>query len=139
MNCIPCIRLTCDVLYHLHGFHRYVYHQLGWDFQAEPWLSPFGKAFVRFLAWHLVVSELRVSFTKLAAVIFWQIFDVNSSRIFLRSCGGCSGHGSRIQNPTWAHNPVWFFFYFCDGLFTVKEAKQATLQLPRSFFHRRSF
>ena len=34
---------------------------------------------------------------------------------------------------------VWFFFYFCDGLFTVKEAKQATLQLPRSFFHRRSF
>ena len=26
-----------------------------------------------------------------------------------------------------------FFFYFCDGLFTVKEAKQATLQLPRSF------
>ena len=25
-------------------------------------------------------------------------------------------------------------FYFCDGLFTVKEAKQATLQLPRFFF-----
>ena len=28
---------------------------------------------------------------------------------------------------------LWVFFYFCDGLFTVKEAKQATLQLPRSF------
>ena len=23
--------------------------------------------------------------------------------------------------------------YFCDGLFTFEEAKQATLQLPRSF------
>ena len=44
---------------------------------------------------------------------------------------------ARIKNE----KHVWcgFFFYFCDGLFTVKEAKQATLQLPRSFFHRRSF
>ena len=45
------------------------------------------------------------------------------------SCRGWPG----VPDFAADHPKCGFFFYFCDGLFTVKEAKQATLQLPRSF------
>ena len=67
------------------------------------------------------------------AVILRQIFNIDSSWVFFRSCGGCSGHSSKISQNLLGLITLCGFHGLLHGLLTFKDAKQATLQLPRSF------